>query len=253
MIFYNLSVISFQNHQKSNRSTDSRSTELLWNFVHANSHEHVDIYFWHNFSIHLSQIPRSKRFSSKNYRRFLTLIDLHLNLTENKIIFFLQLRRIVWWICFGLGAFSALCAYYVYNFDIEKPSIEATFYAIVYRHCIGLLGLYVMAGFLKRYGWFLSDFFSHSFWRIPGKISFSSYIVHNFVLQLVLMDVYQPIVIDGFKFVSQFKFIFMHMLIRVEFAVDNCGCMLVFFDAARTDFFTHYRSAHCEIYRDILG
>lgn len=64
-----------------------------------------------------------------------------------------------------------------------------------------------MAGFLNRYGWWLTDFLSHSFWRIPGKISFSSYIVHNFVLQLVLMDVYQPVVIDGFKFVSQMSII----------------------------------------------
>lgn len=115
--------------------------------------------------------------------------------------FFPQLRRIVWWISFALGIFSVLCAYYVYNYDIERPSFEATFYAILYRHCPGLLGLYVMLGSLNRYGWFLSDFFSHSFWRIPGRISFSSYIVHIFVVKLVLMDVYQPIVIDSFKFV----------------------------------------------------
>lgn len=59
-----------------------------------------------------------------------------------------------------------------------------------------------MSGFIYRFGWFFNSFFGHSFWRVPGKISFSSYMMHNFVVQLVLMEVYQPIMLDGLKFVS---------------------------------------------------
>jgi hypothetical protein len=89
-----------------------------------------------------------------------------------------------------------------YNYDLEKPSILVSIIAMFLKQSWGFLVAFVLLGLIYQYGWFVPGIFNHPGWRITGRISFAGYIFHNIVVQLLIMDIYQPIHMDTVKFVS---------------------------------------------------
>lgn len=89
-----------------------------------------------------------------------------------------------------------------YEYDLEKPSILVTFLAILFKYGVGVLYAILIFGVIYRLGWFVPRILSHPAWGITGKLSFAGYMFHNFILQLIVMEIYQPIYMDGLKMVS---------------------------------------------------
>lgn len=86
-----------------------------------------------------------------------------------------------------------------------------------------------------RCGWFIPNIFNYPAWRILGKISYSVFIFHIFVVNLVLMRVYQPIYIYNFNSVRLFNFLLRFCLKEyftvyhrswLRFALHNHGIVL---------------------------
>jgi hypothetical protein len=119
------------------------------------------------------------------------------------IIFFcsLQVLRFLWYSCLVLGVLNLMSGYIFYNYDLEKPSIWVSILAVFLKHSWGLFMAFMMFGLIFRFGWFIPNIFNHPGWRITGRISFAGYIFHNVVVQLLIMDIYQPIYMDTVKFV----------------------------------------------------
>lgn len=86
--------------------------------------------------------------------------------------------------------------------DLEKPSVMVSILAIYLKYGGGFLLAIIMFGLIYQLGLFIPHKFDYPAWNILGKISFSVYIFHNFIVQLVIMDVYQPVFMDGFQIVS---------------------------------------------------
>lgn len=96
-----------------------------------------------------------------------------------------------------------LSSYLYYNYDFATATIGTAISAIVYKFSWGFIVGFFSIGLIYRLGWFFSDILNHPAWRILGKLSYSTYMFHSFVVQLIVMDVYQPIFTDVYKFVSK--------------------------------------------------
>lgn len=126
------------------------------------------------------------------------------------ICFYLQIHRFLWYTCIPLGIMNLLSGHIFYNYDLEKPSLWVSLIAVILKHSWGVAMAFLTFGLIYRFGWFIPNIFNHPAWRVTGRISFAGYIFHNIVVQLLIMDIYRPIYIDIFKFVSYLK-------VRVKF------------------------------------
>lgn len=113
-----------------------------------------------------------------------------------------QFSRLFWHISVAATMANFASGTIFYDYNLEKPSFLVTFLAIYYKYGAGIFYAFMIFGLIYRLGWFFPNIFNHPVWAVTGKISFAGYIYHNFVVQLLVMDIYQPIVMDAVKFVS---------------------------------------------------
>lgn len=80
--------------------------------------------------------------------------------------------------------------------DIE-PSIWTVFYGGFMKHYHGFLMGFLLLGLMIRLGWFIPRVFNLPVFRILGRIMYSYYLCHIFVLRLFLSGSSQPFEING--------------------------------------------------------
>ena len=122
--------------------------------------------------------------------------------TDFQLWLFQQFSRFIWHLSLFITLANFGVSYYFYENDIEKPSLLVSFLAVYFKYGGGFLLSILIFGLIYRLSSFAPENFDYPVWNILGKISFSVYIFHSFVVQLVVMDVYQPIFMGDFQMVS---------------------------------------------------
>lgn len=115
----------------------------------------------------------------------------------------LQWTRGLWYLCIFLAILNMLSSYIYYNHDFATETVWTAISAAVYKYSWGFIVGYICIGLIFRFGWFSSDVLNYPAWRILGKLSYSTFMLHSFVIQLIVMNVHQPIFTDVYKFVRK--------------------------------------------------
>lgn len=66
----------------------------------------------------------------------------------------------------------------------------------------GIVTSVLLLAVSQRLGWILRSFLNHGIFRITGRISYATYIIHMFVVRLILPSVHQPLYLSGLNIVS---------------------------------------------------
>ena len=83
---------------------------------------------------------------------------------------------------------TVFSAYAFYTYDFPKPSIWIAVVAVVLKYSWGVIFVIFLVGLAFKYGWFLADVFNYPGWRVLGKISYSCYIFHIFVVKIFIIQ-----------------------------------------------------------------
>lgn len=125
--------------------------------------------------------------------------------------------RIAWYICLVIALSTIASNYIFYAYDFEKHSLWTALTAAFLKHIWGFsIGL-VMLGLIQHLGWWLTDFFNYSAFRITGKISYATFMCHLFVLKLLMASSHQLMYVSDWSIVSFCALSFEKKLILLYF------------------------------------
>lgn len=96
--------------------------------------------------------------------------------------------------------------------------------AIIMRHSWGVILTILFIGIIYHYGWFTRNLLSYKGFNILGRISYSGYVCHIFILKLLMVGTHQMMEISFPRIVSYFH-LFLLILIKL-ISVDDYGNML---------------------------
>lgn len=110
------------------------------------------------------------------------------------------------WYLSIIGAFAVLLSAKIfYTNDFKTKSFLFALVATCLKHSWGVLVSIVLIGFIYRYGWFMTNLFNYSMFRVLGRISFCAYMVHWFIVKIFMAGAHTPLYLS-FPFVFGIAF-----------------------------------------------
>lgn len=104
--------------------------------------------------------------------------------------------EMMWHCCWIAGYVVSMLGFPFIETDIE-PSFWTSLYGGFMKHYHGFLMGFLMLGLMMRLGWFIPRLFNLPVFRILGRIMYSYYLSHIFVLRLFVGASSQPFEING--------------------------------------------------------
>lgn len=103
--------------------------------------------------------------------------------------------EVLWHLCWITGYVVSMLGFPFIESDIE-PSIWTALYGGLMKHYHGILLGFLMLGLMMRLGWFIPRLFNLPVFRILGRILYSYFLSHVFVLRLFMATSTQPFEIN---------------------------------------------------------
>lgn len=118
-----------------------------------------------------------------------------------------QLLTILWYLVVPIGVCTLLSGYIFYENDFHKPSVWIGIYASVSKNSWGLLGLIFILGIVNGTCKIVKSFLDHPVFKPLGKITFSVFLCHTFIIRVTLGDIRDPRHLSDMSLVSQLSLI----------------------------------------------
>lgn len=126
---------------------------------------------------------------------------------------------------------------------------------VIKRHSWGVCFAFGTIGIIHHYGWFTRNLMSYDGFKILGRISYSAFVCHVFLLKIFMVSAHHMV---EFSLKNTVNFFFWRL--SVEFylsyliAVHDCNCYLriqqydgiAFVDMHRNSYFIGTKDANCK-------
>lgn len=89
---------------------------------------------------------------------------------------------------FPIGLMAFLSAYLFYAYDFEKPALWIAVFAALSKNIWGILGAFLMFGFIGGIGGIIRNFFHLPIFTPLGRIAYCVYLIHFDVFRLLMGD-----------------------------------------------------------------
>ena len=104
--------------------------------------------------------------------------------------------EVLWNLCWISGYIISMLGFPFIETDIE-PTIWTALYGGFMKHYHGFLMGFLLLGLIMRLGWFVPKVFNLPVFRVLGRIMYSYYLCHIFVLRLFVGGSTQPFEMNG--------------------------------------------------------
>lgn len=101
-----------------------------------------------------------------------------------------------------MGLCTLLSGYIFYENDFQNPSIWTAIYASVTKISWGVLGLIFILGTVSGISQLTKRFLDHPIFKPLGKITFSVFLCHTFLIRVTLGDIRGPRHLSDMSLVS---------------------------------------------------
>jgi hypothetical protein len=110
--------------------------------------------------------------------------------------------RLAFWISLPVGIAIVVIGFIFYHYDYARPSILMSFVSTLIKHHSGIIFGIIHMGFVWRYGWFLQNIYNYQMFRVLGRISYGSYMVHMAMVKYWIGGNHYPINVNWTNLVS---------------------------------------------------
>lgn len=108
----------------------------------------------------------------------------------------------VFYVCVSFFAINMLSNYVFYAYEFETPSVMNSLSAIALKHVWGVVVSVMILGLSQKVGWFAPNIMNHAFFRIMGRITYATFMIHVFVAKWMITNVHQPLYLSDMNIVS---------------------------------------------------
>lgn len=108
----------------------------------------------------------------------------------------------VFYVALVVALFNIFSNYFFYEFEFKTHSFMNSFAAIALKHLWGVVMAVIMLGLSQKIGWFVPKIMNHTFFNFMGRISYATFMIHLFVVKLLMSSVHQPLFLNDLNIVS---------------------------------------------------
>ncbi|XP_063697874.1 nose resistant to fluoxetine protein 6-like [Culicoides brevitarsis] len=95
----------------------------------------------------------------------------------------------IWYLVVPIAVGTLLSGFIFYENNFEKPSLWIAIYASVSKNSWGLLGIIFILGLVSGASKLVKNFLDHPVFKPLGKITFSVFLCHTFIIRVTLGDI----------------------------------------------------------------
>ena len=123
-----------------------------------------------------------------NYLMGIVFGYIYQNYSVQQKFFKSSIFKLIWYSLPIVIILTSLFTYIFYVYDFPKPSIWMSIFFAINKNLWGILLITFIIGILNGFGKKIRSIFSHLMFNILGRLTYSAYLCHSFVLRWIFLN-----------------------------------------------------------------